>query len=292
LAQLETVNGSSLYEYKDGQTEVLLSFSVLPQEVAFNPHDQHYWFMPKGSQSLEAYQIGNQQQVFTAQANTTFTEPYADLVRNGREVFYSIQGGEIRRINANLSARSFYQNQPNTRFGQVVVGENYVAAEEQNQIGNDRRLAVFFRQGGGDVGSLSVANSFQDMLDLNEQQALLLSNESADGKLYLLEYNPPSLRWVDNLSGMRGIALEKVDSRFALCLTDQGVWLFDLQLEQARSLVAVNQASDFCFDMLDQTILVAVGNEVRVYSLSNGSLVSTYSFPSKVLKVRLRYNRI
>ena len=291
LVHTETASGSVLYQLTDQGQNTLLSLSEQPLEVAFNAYDQHYWVLPQNSNELKAYNLKEQRQVVGFSATSSFSNPFQDAYLHDRQLFYTFSGGAVQRFSASLSNRSLLQTNPQIRLGQVAAAETYMLHEESQINGSNRQLKITFSSSGGNYGTLNLQHPLVDIAFYQKDKALIVEQAGNNIQLSLCDAANISKRNLSSLNGQQGKKIVVQDERFSFIVTNRAVYRFDAQLEQVLLFLNLANVNTACLDPLNDHLLVAVGNNLREYRLSDGQLVSQHSFAETIDQLSIWFNR-
>lgn len=291
LAALNHSSSAEVYEFSNGQSKLLLHSISTLKEIACNSYDQALWLLPNKGNEINAYRLKSSEKVYQAEVMSSFSNPFEDLVVSNRQTFYSHSGGRVKGVSSVFGDNFLHQAESNLVCKKIAVNDQSVLVEECRPNGSNRRITYLYRVSGATYNSLSLQQAVVDFFLIDHEKAILLQNENGKILIHELSLSISGKRLMRTINGMEAKKLVALNNREILILTNQSVIRYNFTTNNFYTVVSTSNAVDIAYDVVQNSILLAKGNEVFEYDPINGNPIDVYTFPSIISCIAIRYNR-
>lgn len=268
-------------------------------DAAINSYDQYLMLAGSFNDNCKAITLDFQQMIFALPSENTWPDPY----------FYEINYSVDKNLTFVSTADNSETIKGYNRYGSIAASmvpfsghrphfvlahEGYVLIEQEEVLGTDVEMVVYYATTGSVKQSLQMNRDVVAMFAYDDDNALVFGNQAGQAILSMYVINsipsgnyfweptiPPAGQFIDAV---------QLTSQLYGVSHDNGIYIYDHTTQNFSLIVAGVVANDVEFDFVNNVILAAVGTDMHVYDLS-GSLVTTVPNGSAISKILVWYNK-
>lgn len=293
---LATKNSGSTHlkvlEINQSNARNMLSLSVPIKSAVLNNLYQQLWIIPKGSNDIQLVDLSEETSTQSISApQTPQNDAFAHAQQSGNLLYVADYSGLINAYNPSLSDSYTYNSPGQTYVETFDVFQDRIFIAEQGTGISGSLLRSIWKGSGGVIESANLNRDILKIIVLEEDVALLFSNQSGSTQVEEFFFSNGSLVSMTNISNELIFDAIQLSSNNFIFASRQAVYRFDYQSKNTITLMSGNVKS-IHFEESRNEFLVAHDNYVSIYSASSFQQINSYQISNEeVMFAAYWYNR-
>lgn len=284
LQSTDIYEGSSTNGYQLFQT---LASSY--EDMVLNNDDQHLWYLSENTKEIQVFALIDKERLYNQRINSSFANPFTNLVRDDRDVILGIKDGEVEGFNQFFNDNFTYRTQNDRVIGRVDVDDDFVLVEELDRDGNNRSLLALNKSSRFLVNSVNLPGEPTNMFVHRKDKVLVFYNTAQNGVIAEFDLVQSGLRTIRSLNNKIN-AVEQINTNEYVLSTSVNVQSY--QVANNNLVTYLNEPNAvLSYDDLQNQLYVGVGLELKQYTYRSNVVNATSIFSKEIVGIDIRYNK-
>ncbi len=253
--------------------------------------NQGFYMTGSETGSLRAFEMLNNSQLWTVQANPLSGSPYfSDVFEEDGMLYVSFYDGMIKAFDKNGTVtQTIIESGYNLL--KIYKQGNYIFSEQQQTGTVNRRLVMYEASSATLVQSVALDMEIIAFCKRNDDNIFVFGNNGTQGYLknYVISDNgfwEPHVLPTGNV-----LAAERIDDNTFIIGHESGVYNYTYNPNSLTDYLPGVAASFIKYETLGSMLILSEGSSVKLYNYSNAALISSVSASSQIKSLSLLYNK-